>query len=60
MKKCSKCKKYKTIEHFDGGKALCIKCLEEKKKYIKNHREELRPKVKEIYEKNKNTHTCQM
>ena len=53
MKKCSKCKKEKTIENFDGGKALCIKCLEKKKKYRENHREELRQKAKEIYENNK-------
>ena len=52
-KKCSKCKKTQTLEHFDNGKALCQKCYEYKQQYRENHREELRQKERERYEQYK-------
>ena len=51
--KCSKCRVKKRADNFDEGKASCKKCIGEKEVYRENHREELRQKPKEYYEKNK-------
>ena len=52
-KKCSKCKNLKPDNNFSEGRALCNKCIEYKRQYREQHREELRLAQKEYYARNK-------
>ena len=52
-KQCPKCKVFQPLDRYTDGRIQCNICLESKRKYRENHREQLRQKACEYYEANK-------